>query len=226
MANEKAEMVAETTSKRRNVKSSKIALAAMAVGLSVFVSACGGNSEESTSSSASASAEATTSSEAAPTTAALPTVADLNAVIATATDPAATVEQKILTVQGGETAPELFETMTQSKAESGANFTVVEPVLPGYTPDSVLATVNFTLPDMAPQTAENVEFVFEDGHWKLSQQWACTLIQNTVQPEQVPPMCLGGDAAPVPAPAEGAAPAAPAPAEAPAADPADQGAAQ
>lgn len=206
------------------MKTSKIALAAMAMGLSVFVTACGGGAEEATTSeTTSATAEATTS-EAAPTAAALPTVADLNGVIATATDPAATVEEKILTVQGGETAPELFETMTQSKAESGANFTVVEPVLPGYTPDSVLATVNFTLPDMAPQTAENVEFVFEDGHWKLSQQWACTLIQNTVQPEQVPAMCLGGDAA-APAPIDPAAPAegidpAPAPAEAPAEAPA------
>ena len=202
------------------MKTSKIALAAMAMGLSVFVSACGGGSDDTTTSATTSAAVESTTSEAAPSTAALPTVADLNAVIATATDPAATVEQKILTVQGGETAPELFETMTQSKAESGANFTVVEPVLPGYTPDSVLATVNFTLPDMAPQTAENVEFVFEDGHWKLSQQWACTLIQNTVQPEQVPPMCLGGNAAPAPvdpaapaAPAEGVDPA-PAPAEA------------
>ena len=38
--------------------------------------------------------------------------------------------------------------------------------------------------------AENVEFIYQDETWKLSQSWACTLITNTVAPEQVPQMCL------------------------------------
>lgn len=125
-----------------------------------------------------------------------PTAADLNAVLAKATDPNAQVSEKILTVQGGDTAPELFETMTASKSQSGADFQVVDPILPGYTPDSVLATVNFTLPDREPQAAENVEFIFEGGNWKLSQSWACTLITNTVPAEQVPPMCQEQGATP------------------------------
>ncbi|MEZ2120951.1 hypothetical protein QWU43_01860 [Corynebacterium sp. CCM 9204] len=128
-----------------------------------------------------------------------PTAEDLNAILATATNPDASVEEKIRTVQGGEQAPELFETMTRSKQESGADFQVVPPVLPGYTTDSVLATVNFTLPDRPSQVADNVEFVYEDGTWKLSQSWACTLITNTVPPEQVPPMCLEDGGAPLPA---------------------------
>ena len=82
--------------------------------------------------------------------------------------------------------------MAASKAESGANFEVVDPVIPGYSPDSVLATVNFTVPEEPAQTAENVEFVFEEGTWKLSQSWACTLITNTVTPDQVPEMCTDG----------------------------------
>lgn len=118
-----------------------------------------------------------------------PSAADLNAVLAKATDPGVPQEEKVNTVQGGESAPELFETMAASKAESGAEFTVVDPVLPGYTPDSVLATVNFTVPNEPAQTAENVEFIFENGNWKLSQTWACTLIKNTVTPDQVPQMC-------------------------------------
>ncbi|MDY3127614.1 MAG: hypothetical protein SOW59_05725 [Corynebacterium sp.] len=125
-----------------------------------------------------------------------PTATELNAVLARATDPNVPLEQKVETVQGGETAPELFDVMTASKAESGANFEVVDPVLPGFSPDSVLATVNFTLPDAEPQTAENVEFIQENGQWKLSQSWACTLITNTVTPEQVPAMCSSGTAEP------------------------------
>ncbi|MFV8380517.1 hypothetical protein [Corynebacterium hindlerae] len=118
-----------------------------------------------------------------------PTAADLNAILAKATDPGTPLEEKTQTVQNGESAPELFDTMAASKAESGADFQVVDPILPGYTPDSVLATVNFTIPEREPQTADNVEFIYEGGTWKLSQSWACTLIKNTVQPEQVPAMC-------------------------------------
>ena len=60
--------------------------------------------------------------------------------------------------------------------------------------------------DGQQQTADQVEFVYENGTWKLSKAWACTLIQNTVPPEQVPEMCAdtgAGASAPAPAPAEG-----------------------
>ncbi|AKE41547.1 putative secreted protein [Corynebacterium kutscheri] len=137
------------------------------------------------------SAATTSVAENSPAPSNLPTAEELNAVLATAADPNIPVEQKVTTVQGGETAPELFDVMTQAKIDSGAEFQVVPPILPGYTPDSVLATVNVTLPDSEPSPAENVEFVFEDGTWKLSQSWACTLIENTVTPEQVPAMCQG-----------------------------------
>ena len=136
----------------------------------------------------------------------LPSPADLNAILAKATDPNASEQEKTSTVQGGETAPEIFDTMAKSKAESGAEFEVVDPVLPGYDPQSVLTTVNFTTADGQQQAADQVEFVYENGTWKLSKAWACTLIQNTVPPEQVPEMCAdtgAGASAPAPAPAEG-----------------------
>lgn len=166
--------------------STKVAAAAMIVA-SLSLSACSGDDKPAqTEKTTSATSKANPGKSAA---AAQPTATDLNLILAKATDPAATVEEKTKTVQGGETAPELFETMTKSKAESGADFQVVDPILPGYTPDSVLATVNFTIPGREPQSAENVEFINEDGTWKLSQSWACTLIKNTVDPSQVPPMC-------------------------------------
>ena len=46
------------------------------------------------------------------------------------------------------------------------------------------------MPDREPQTADNVEFIHQDGQWKLSREWACVLVTNTVEPEQVPEMCL------------------------------------
>ncbi|APT82324.1 hypothetical protein [Corynebacterium ammoniagenes] len=155
--------------------------------------ACSSDSESDSADSADSAAPETQAEESsdAPSSE-LPTATDLNAILGTATDSAASQEEKVKTVQGGETAPELFETMAASKAESGADFEVVDPVIPGYSPDSVLATVNFTVPEEPAQTAENVEFVFEEGTWKLSQSWACTLISNTVTPDQVPEMCTDG----------------------------------
>lgn len=192
----------------------KVAAGCLAVA-SLVLASCSGHAENNNAApSSQASSAPSSSAQAAP---ALPSAADLNAVLNGATDPNLPIDKKVNTVQGGQQAPELFETMTKSKQESGANFTVVDPVLPGYTPSSVLATVNFTLPDREPQVAENVEFINENGTWKLSQSWACTLISNTVAPEQVPPMCHASAApAPGPAPAPGApAPGAPAPAPEP-----------
>lgn len=171
------------------------------------LAACGDDGEGTEESS-------TTTTTSASEVAAFPTAMELNDILARATDPNVPVEEKAATVENGEEATELFDVMTGSKQESGATLEVVEPVLPGYTPDSVLAGVNFILPEQPPQLIEGVEFRNIDGQWKLSQTWACTLVQN-VAPDQVPPMCLPEGVEPPP-PAEGA-PAAP---DAPPAEPA------
>lgn len=183
--------------------SKKLAAIVAAAALLTTAAACGNKEDKGTQTTtaqettASAAAETTSSTSQAPASstnaanddAPLPTAADLNAIMAVAIDPAAPVEEKIATVQGGEQAPELFETMTKTKQETGADFEVVDPVLPGYSPDSVLTVVKFSAPDQETQSVKDVEFVYEDGKWKLSQSWACTLINSAVEPEQVPAMC-------------------------------------
>lgn len=197
----------------------KLVATVAALGLSVGLAAC--STDETAENEGTTSSEQTSAQQAAPV-AELPTADELNAVLARATDSNLPIGERTNTVQGGETVPELFDVMAQSQQESGANFQVVDPILPGYGPNTVLATVNFTQPEQqASQQAEDVEFVFEDGQWKLSQEWACTLVSNTLPPEQLPQMCKA-PAAPAPegeAPAEqapapeGAAPAGEAPAE-------------
>jgi len=197
------------------VKAPKLVAAAAAAGLALGLAAC---SEDSDTPETTTETQAVTS-EAAPA-AEMPTAEELNAVLQRAADPNLPISERANTVQGGETSPELFDLMTQSQQQSGANFQVVNPVLPGYTANSVLATVNFTRPDAESQLAEDVEFVHEDGNWKISQSWACFLVSNTLAPEQVPDMCKTNAPAAPEAPAEApAAPEAPveAPTEAPAA---------
>ncbi|WP_297590645.1 hypothetical protein [uncultured Corynebacterium sp.] len=188
----------------------KLVAAVAAVGLSLGLAAC--SNDDAADNEGAGSSEQTSAQQAAPV-AELPTADELNAVLARATDSNLPIGERTNTVQGGETVPELFDVMAQSQQESGANFQVVDPILPGYGPNTVLATVNFTQPEQqSSQQAEDVEFVFEDGQWKLSQEWACTLVSNTLPPEQLPQMCK----APAPADAPAEAPAEQAPAEAPA----------
>ncbi len=176
-------------------------LAAVCLVGALSLTACSDSSEP-----AEETTTAAASSEAAPV-AQMPTADELNAVLMRAADSNLPIEERVHTVQGGDQIPELFDKMSQSQQESGANFQVVDPVLPGYTANSVLATVSFTRPDAESQLAEDVEFVYEDGNWKVSQSWACFLVSNTLPPEEVPPMCMSGEAAPAPAPAEAPAPA-------------------
>ena len=182
----------------------KFAAIAAAFGAAVTLAACS-NDETGSETETSTETNTNAASEQAAPAAEKPTAAQLNEVLARATNPDLPMEERVKTVQGGENARELFDVMTQAKQESGADFQVVEPILPGYTPNEVLAAVNFTQPNQGPSVAENVSFVFEDDTWKLSQSWACTLITNTVTPDQVPAMCNAQAGQDAQAPAQGGA---------------------
>ncbi|MFC5088007.1 hypothetical protein [Corynebacterium aquatimens] len=172
--------------------------AAVACSAALALAACSQDEEKDEGKGEGGNAPA--SSAAAPV-APPPTAEELNAVLVRAADPNLPMDQRVKSVQGGENAADIFARMTQIKEETGANFQVVPPILPGYTPNEVLATVNLTQPDQGPSKADNVTFVYEEGQWKLSQMWACTLIKNTLPPEEVPGMCADTSAAPAPAPA-------------------------
>lgn len=197
------------------MKISKTLAATAALSMALTLSACSNDDNKAAETSS-----ATSSSSQANAQAPMPTAADLNAIVAIVTDPNAPIEEKQQTLQGEDVDPALFDQLVRSKQESGAEIVVVDPVLPGYTPNSVFATVNVTLPNNDPQVADDVEFVFEDGRWKLTRRWACTLLKFSVPQEQMPQMCLAEAAPPVNPPADAPAPApeaeAPAP-EAPAA---------
>jgi hypothetical protein len=203
----------------RSLKRTRAIAAAVAITAGLSVTACSSDDEGGDT-----AAETTTQQTTEQT--AMPTAQELGEILARAMDPGVPAPEKADTVENGEEAVELFDVMMQSQQESGATFEVVDPVLPGITPQEVMATMNLLQPDEEPVRMDGVKFVNDNGQWKLSQEWACTLVSN-VAPDQVPETCAPflGDA-PAPAP-EGEAPApegeAPAPApegEAPAPAPA------
>lgn len=170
------------------MKSIKLSAAILALGASVTLAACSSSDEDAANSSSAAKPTGETSASQVVSTE-MPSVEQLNEILAKASDPNVPQEEKVQLVQGSETAPELFDVMSQSQAESGATFEVVAPVIPGLVPDSALATVHINTPDGQQQTADQVEFINDGGTWKLSQTWACVLVTNIVPPEEVPEMC-------------------------------------
>ncbi|MCZ9290032.1 hypothetical protein [Corynebacterium evansiae] len=177
-------------STQRHSRSTKIFTRATAVSAvlaaGLTLSACGNDDDSSDKSSSSSATTAAESSEASEDQ--TPTAEELSGVLNRAVDPEIPTEEKVDTVVNGDQAPELFDALTKSRTESGATLEVVDPVLPSLTPGNVNATVNLTVPDQEPHVVSDVEFVSEDGKWKLDQGWACTLVEN-VLPDQVPPMC-------------------------------------
>ena len=164
----------------RKVSLKALALAT-ALGAGLTLSACGDEESDTPDTTTSTT---TTSSE----TQTAPTAADLQTVLARAVDPNVPTDQKLDTVMGGQEAPELFDALTKASVDSGATFEVKEPVLPSALPGLYTASVNLIMPDREPQLISGVEFVQQDGKYKLDRKWACDLVTNVV-PDQVPPMC-------------------------------------
>ncbi len=152
------------------------------------LAACGSEAEEAATTTTSAAEQSVV--EEAPALPELPTAADLAGIMNHAVNPEVPTEEKLNTVVGGESAPEIFDALTQMRAQSGTELAVVDPILPGILPTQVMATMTLTNPGEQPIVIDGVEFVQENGLWKLDQRWACNLIQN-VMPDNVPPMCVG-----------------------------------
>ena len=196
---------------KHSVKSVAVVAVVAAVAVALPLGACSSDDGGAT--------DETTGTEPTAQVGALPTAAELNDVLNRAVDPAVPADQKADTVEGGDQAPELFDIMTQSKADSGATLEVVDPVLPGILPETVTVTVSFIIPDRDPMPVSGVEFVRGGDTWQLKREWACTLIEN-VAPDQVPPVFSADVARELPGDVpEGEAPAGEAPeGEAPAGD--------
>ena len=107
------------------MKFRKFSAACLALTAATALAACSSDDEQDDTAATNTEAQESASSDGDSAAPALPSPADLNAILAKATDPNASEQEKTATVQGGETAPEIFDTMAQSKQESGAEFEVV-----------------------------------------------------------------------------------------------------
>jgi len=154
--------------KDKNLKFRKMTIAGVAIAAALTMSACSDDS----SSTERTTVQQTTTSVAAEPTVAPPTVDELNAALAKAFDESVPLDQKVALVQGAEADPELINQVVKAAKDAGATITVVDVTPTGD--DTVTAGVNLVINGQTnPGT---VEFVAENGVWKMSKTYACNLV--------------------------------------------------
>lgn len=199
-----------------------VTVAAMVSVSALGLAACGGGN------TAAPTTESKTSSSAEPVIM-LPTRAELNDVLARLINPDLPIEEKALTIEDGDTAGDFFDIVTNSANEQEISFDVIDPITPGFTTKQAVAGVNILRPEEDPMLVDQVDFIYRDGRWMLSKEWACNLA-STLDPEHKPGFCLApGETPPPPPESEEEAPVeeapveeAPAPVEEPAPAPAPE----
>ena len=148
----------------------KLAVTAGAVAVFALVAAGCSSSDESESETTTTTS-ATTSAAAFPPA---PTPDQLNADLALAFDETVPIEQKLKLVQGADQDPELINKVA---AAAKANNTVIDVVDVTDHGDGT-ATANITIAVGAnPPNPGSVDFVYEDGTWKMSKTNACGFVQ-------------------------------------------------
>ncbi|MDK8505909.1 MAG: hypothetical protein QP890_00550 [Corynebacterium amycolatum] len=199
-----------------------VTVAAMVSVSALGLAACGGGN------TAAPTTESKTSSSAEPVIM-LPTRAELNDVLARLINPDLPIEEKALTIEDGDTAGDFFDIVTNSANEQEISFDVIDPITPGFTTKQAVAGVNILRQEEDPMLVDQVDFIYRDGRWMLSKEWACNLA-STLDPEHKPGFCLApGETPPPPPEPEEEAPVeeapveeAPAPVEEPAPAPAPE----
>lgn len=183
-----------------------VTVAAMVSVSALGLAACGGGN------TAAPTTESKTSSSAEPVIM-LPTRAELNDVLARLINPDLPIEEKALTIEDGDTAGDFFDIVTNSANEQEISFDVIDPITPGFTTKQAVAGVNILRPEEDPMLVDQVDFIYRDGRWMLSKEWACNLA-STLDPEHKPGFCLApGETPPPPPEPEGEAPVEEAPVE-------------
>ena len=154
--------------KDKHLKLRKMTIAGVAIAAALTMTAC---SDDSGSTQRTTAQQTTTTAAATPTLAP-PTAAELNAALATAFDESVPVEQKAQLVQGAEADPELINQVAKAAKDAGATINVVDVTPTGD--DTVTAGVELVI--NGQNNPATVDFVAEDGVWKMSKSYACQLV--------------------------------------------------
>lgn len=152
---------------------SRVLIAAVAIVGALTMTACGSDPTENPPPTGVTPPESTRAPDLPPQ----PTPEELNAQFQRALDPAVPVEEKVGQVQGAEADPGLVNQFVE--AARAANVTAsIESVEPFGT-NELQATGTLTI--SGQPNVITVDFVPEDGRWKLKKDWVCAVLGNLGQ---------------------------------------------
>lgn len=156
------------------IRKTLVGLAALLAALAPLT-ACGGDGDKAVPAAESATSTVTTSAGTAPSPDVAPSKDDLEAMIARALDPSIPAVEKTELVQGAENDSALFDTLVELKAQNPSATWIISDVINITGPGQAEAEAAFNIDGV--DQAVTVEFVFDDGRWKISQQYACSMIK-------------------------------------------------
>ncbi|WFR74590.1 hypothetical protein P9209_15450 [Prescottella defluvii] len=156
--------------KDKHLKLRKMTIAGVAIAAALTMSAC---SNDSSSTERTTAQQTTATTAAAEPTLAPPTADQLNADLTKAFDESVPLDQKVALVQGAQADPELINQVIKAAKDNGATIRVVDVTPTGA--DTVTAGVTMTI--NGQDNPATVDFVAENGIWKMSNSYACGLVK-------------------------------------------------
>ncbi|MDV2475257.1 hypothetical protein F8M49_07150 [Rhodococcus zopfii] len=153
------------------MKLRKITVATVALAAALTMSACSSDEGDSTTTTAKTTTATTTTTEAAAYPP-VPTVEDLNAMLAEAFDETVPADQKTNLVEGAAADPALIDQVAAAAKQAGAQVTVLD--VNDNENGTATAGIETKIGDQV--ATGTVDFVAEDGVWKLSKNSACGIV--------------------------------------------------
>jgi len=158
--------------KDEKLKLRKITVATVALAAALTMSACSSDEGDSTTTTAKTTTAATTTTTEAAAYPPVPTVEDLNAMLAQAFDETVPADQKVNLVEGAAADPTLIDQVAAAAKQAGAQVTVLD--VNDNENGTATAGIETTIGDQV--ATGTVDFVAEDGVWKLSKNSACGIV--------------------------------------------------
>ncbi|WP_425415092.1 hypothetical protein [Rhodococcus phenolicus] len=153
------------------LKLRKITVATVALAAALTMSACSSDEGDSTTTTAKTTTATTTTAETAAYPP-VPTVEDLNAMLAKAFDETVPADQKTDLVEGSAADPGLIDQVAAAAKQAGAQVTVLD--VNDNENGTATAGIETKIGDQV--ATGTVDFVAEDGVWKLSKNSACGIV--------------------------------------------------
>lgn len=154
------------------MKLRKITVATVALAAALTMSACSSDDDSSSTAATATTTTTTTTTEAAAQYPPVPTVEELQAMLDTAFDETVPADQKANLVQGAEADPELINQVADAAKQANATITILD--INDNENGTVTAGIETAMGDQV--STGTVNFVAEDGVWKLSKDNACGIV--------------------------------------------------